>query len=377
MARQIRDAMNHMRSPLIGVRQSALPSLIKRIQHFSITIANTATSNTATITSVDTTNSLIFFNGSFTDNASYQNEDAFARVALTNATTVTATRTGADGNCFVTGCVIEFVPGVISNVQRGTITVAAASASNTATITALSTENMAFCNFLGNTSSQAADSALNAFCKTEMTNSTTVQASRTGTTGDCVVGYQACEFSSLVINKTYRANGAISAAYGAVTIDKMYAGSATAVANGGAIFAANGGFKSNGAASAQNIFTLFMPNACEKATNIAMPGVKDSGATGTGGSYNLPVVFFLKQFIKNSQVVVLKDAGAGIASYNLPAEYNASKVSITRLGEYSNDTTINNSPSLSNLYFDGTTITADRAGTSNNLSTGFLLTEWV
>lgn len=68
-------------------------SVIKSIQRGTITLATTASSNTATITSVDTTKSVVQLNGFNSNNSSDSNVAVYLpRVDLTNATTVTANR---------------------------------------------------------------------------------------------------------------------------------------------------------------------------------------------------------------------------------------------------------------------------------------------
>jgi len=80
-------------------------SVTKSVQYGSVTIT-TGTSNTATITSVDTTKAVLITLGSSCDidNATYT-----PRATLTNATTVTATRVGSGGQTTVTSfVVVEF-----------------------------------------------------------------------------------------------------------------------------------------------------------------------------------------------------------------------------------------------------------------------------
>lgn len=84
-----------------------LPGAIKAIYRGTIAIANTATSNTATITSVDTTKALIFPLGVESTETSVANTNV--RVALTNATTVTASRGGSTGSVTVGFQVVEYV----------------------------------------------------------------------------------------------------------------------------------------------------------------------------------------------------------------------------------------------------------------------------
>lgn len=84
-----------------------LPGAIKSIQRGTITIANAASSKTATITSVDTTKALIFSLGAESTETSVANTNV--RLALTNATTVTAERGGTTGSVEVGYQVVEYV----------------------------------------------------------------------------------------------------------------------------------------------------------------------------------------------------------------------------------------------------------------------------
>lgn len=69
------------------------PTIIKSIQQGTVTLANTELTKTATITSVTPSKSMILLLGLTTPNNNGTYPDArMARVALTNATTVTITR---------------------------------------------------------------------------------------------------------------------------------------------------------------------------------------------------------------------------------------------------------------------------------------------
>jgi len=76
---------------------SQLGGRIKSIQRGTISLVNTATTNTATITNVDAAKSILALLGTscpFTGSGGYFH----ARLELTNATTITATReVGASG----------------------------------------------------------------------------------------------------------------------------------------------------------------------------------------------------------------------------------------------------------------------------------------
>lgn len=85
----------------------AAPSVsINSVQAGTITIGSGSTSNTATITSVDTTKSFVVFNGASTSSTALNR--VTARVALTNATTVTATRESSVDEVTVAFTVVEF-----------------------------------------------------------------------------------------------------------------------------------------------------------------------------------------------------------------------------------------------------------------------------
>ena len=81
----------------------AAMSPINSVQYGTVTIASGATSGTATITSVDTSKSVLGFLGFTTavDSSGVQNR-VFPRITLTNATTVTATRDTSDPGKSVT-----------------------------------------------------------------------------------------------------------------------------------------------------------------------------------------------------------------------------------------------------------------------------------
>lgn len=121
-------------------------SMIESVQRGTLAVGSAGATNTATITSVDTTRSIVVWgnvsaanvltNGVFSSNA---------RIALTNATTLTATQdtSGSGLDQTIAYQVIQFRQGVVRSVQRGTVNV-----SSTATITEVDTSK-AFVSYLG------------------------------------------------------------------------------------------------------------------------------------------------------------------------------------------------------------------------------------
>lgn len=179
------------RTRLLGSGASALVSQwfqrsrVKSLQRGTIAITG-ATSNTATITAAVLANSRLRFLGCIADNGSLASRQVLARLAFTNTTTITATVDTSPGANVTTVSfeVIEYWPGVIKSVQRGTVT-------TTAAITAVNTAKSEL-DYLGNTTTVAsADTSSGAYLA--LTNSTTVTLTPGLSLGQ-VAGYQVVEW---------------------------------------------------------------------------------------------------------------------------------------------------------------------------------------
>jgi len=371
MARRIPQAMNHLRAPLMGVRQGGRQSIVKNIQYGSISIGSGNTSNTATITSVDTSNSLIFWLGSYNTSAT-TNQDMIANVALTNATTVTATRShGGTNTCVARFVVIEFIPGVLTSVQRGTITIASGSTSNTATITSVS-ENVAFFNCLGyrstNSSAERIDSA---FATVDLTAATTVTATRgVNDSFDTIVGYQVAEFSTNYIHRTAKVSAALSAANGLLTLTGALGTAISTYPQGGVPFVAFAGLKPAGSACADAFFSAsheFSTNSTYKLMHV-----RDVAGGSTSGTICNSIIFFKQDYIKSSFVLTIPLIGAASATDTMPANETASKTLLSLSGYRSNSSTaIGSAGSLQKvvgaIYYDGANLVANRGSATDNL----------
>lgn len=107
-------------------------SAVKSVQQGSINLAN-VTSNTATIVAVNPAHSILYYLGrSPGDTGNAEPRYHNARVVFTNGTTITAVRGDSDGTgVLVRFMVVEYWPGVIKSIQRGsrtgngTVTIAA------------------------------------------------------------------------------------------------------------------------------------------------------------------------------------------------------------------------------------------------------------
>lgn len=178
------------------VGQWTQPGIIKSIQRGTITIANAALTNTATITSVVPGNTRLVYLGNNTANSGGGGTGASptqVRIDLTNATTITATRLDTTDAVIVGYEVMEYWPGVLRSVQRATVT-ATGAVSGTATLaTTLQTITKATIDVLGWNNNTAFD-ATNFNAYVALTNTTTVTLTRIGTSNNMTAGYQVCEW---------------------------------------------------------------------------------------------------------------------------------------------------------------------------------------
>jgi len=166
------------------------PSLIKSIQRGTIALS-LVTSNTATIASVNVAHTRLVYLGTRDLGAATTPDLVACRVALTNATTVTAFVNTA-ANVVVSFEVIQYVPGVIKSVQRGTLTTTT-SATGTATITSVNTAKSKL-DYLGFTTTWTATTHIGLVLgHVELTNATTVTFDGNASI-DRTVGYQVAAF---------------------------------------------------------------------------------------------------------------------------------------------------------------------------------------
>lgn len=172
------------------LRNQSQRSLVKSVQYGTVVLTNVDEA-TATITAVNTDNAILVFLGA-SGSATTNINRMLTRVALTNATTVTGTRGNGTNAMTIAFVVIEFQPGVIKRVQRGTITIGSAAASNTDTITSVNTAK-AVAIYLGHSSSNTGIDDSD-WLRMTLTDATTVTATRGDTTGTLIVSYQVVEF---------------------------------------------------------------------------------------------------------------------------------------------------------------------------------------
>lgn len=179
------------------------PSAVSSVQRGQISLVAGVTTNTATITSVDTNRSACFFGGIKTDNANGNLATNCATVVLTNGTTVTATRNTGTGGMFANYTVVEFASGILSsNAQKGTVNLTNVT-SNTATITSVdTTRSILLWGGYRGTSNSSAPRFMPAIT---LTNGTTVTGSRqVASTDTSDVAFTVLEFAPGLIKSINR-----------------------------------------------------------------------------------------------------------------------------------------------------------------------------
>ncbi len=166
-------------------------STVKSVQSGIIVIGAAATSNTGAITAVNRANSLLVYVGYAADPIAATVREDNLLLTFTSDTVVTASHDTAGANLAAGFQVIEYWPGIIRSVQRGTITIANGTASNTGSIS-VQNVNKAVVTFLGATYTALAATDFRA--RLTLTDASTVTANRVGTTDTVTIGYQVVEY---------------------------------------------------------------------------------------------------------------------------------------------------------------------------------------
>lgn len=153
--------------------------------------------STATILPVDTTRSVIVYNGSATNSAN--DDDLMSYLAFSNSTTVAATGNANPGSMDTYFSVIQFARGTVKSLQNGSITIGAGNLTNTATLSPSVVAENAMVFLRGGEASGATDSPGDSMGIVRLTNGTTVTAARKDNEGVLAVYYTVVEFYSWVI----------------------------------------------------------------------------------------------------------------------------------------------------------------------------------
>lgn len=172
----------------------AVPSLIVSIQPFVITLF-ASSSGTATINRVLMPNAVIFHNRFLTDwTGGYDNTSFQPRFTFTNETTITVTCVGAATSGVTTvvkGTVVEFKPGVIKSIQRGSLSLNSGSTYGVVTLSPPVVTDKTWVMDLGMSTNQTNTDIIAHYA---LTNSTSVTIASNGSASTREYGYQVVEF---------------------------------------------------------------------------------------------------------------------------------------------------------------------------------------
>lgn len=167
------------------------PKYVISTEQFSVTIASSSATGTATLTKrVNTATSFIVWGGQIA--SATNTENTLARLVLTDGVTVTATRDTASATTItVSGTVVYCSPQFVKSVQAGSVSITGAA--TTSTITAVRTDKtVVLAN--GFTTSNANANLTTSLARVSLTNSTTVTVNMNSVGTTCVVNYVAVEF---------------------------------------------------------------------------------------------------------------------------------------------------------------------------------------
>lgn len=179
-------------------------NLISSVQMGTVSLSAAQASNTATISSVTTTNSAICWLGYTQSTTSYHYDLNSMVINLTNSTTVTATNLqGANATIVMGFAVVQFQAGALNqSTQAVTTSFTNSTGSSTSTITSAATASSMI--FFAGTGSANGDLAADEQCMATLTNATTVTVSCGNTASGNVVQarYTVVTFVSGVLSQT-------------------------------------------------------------------------------------------------------------------------------------------------------------------------------
>lgn len=330
---------------------SQATSALWSVQHFSITHAASNTSNTASLSSVDTSRSVVFHGQSSAvgGNAEYTR----SRLDIDSSTTVRSRRSDGTNASTVKGCVVEFASGIVNSVQNLAPQIASSGSQVDTTITSVNT-SYAIALHCGsaNNSTGLGSNVTAVFSGCTLTSSTNLRtirgASPTHSQDNCV---SVIEFNSVCIQSIQSFSITITAGTsGTATISSVTTANCLLVFN----YMAN---TSGGTLQGQTRVTL------TNGTTVTA----NSNASITTTVYGY-VVEFKSQYVKSSQAVNTNfGASATTASITLGTSVTTSKSVLAFQGN-SSGTSGNYATAYGSLALTGGTTVSLERGTSNNNS---------
>lgn len=327
---------------------------VSSVQHVSITIPTGSTSATATISTVGS-RAFLLFNG-FQATAATDTSVAYARVELTNTTTVTAYRNSSSGSDTVTvKCVVvDATSSLIASVQTGTISIAGGGTSGTATISSVNASYTAL-HLLGYINSQTSLSLSN--IEPVLTISgTTITATRQFSGNSSTVGFIVIEFQSAACNQavqSYQLSWTNSGTSTTQTITSVNTNNALI------IYAGSNGNSSSGINKIEQYATL---------TNGTTVTVNTNTAGFITCRYNFFVVEFASGILKSS-VQRNTTTLTGVTSNTSTITSVTTTSALLNFLRYTSSQTTANIPNVCTnaVLTNGTTVTVARNSSTNNV----------
>lgn len=184
-------------------------SLIGSVQRGTVGIASSSISGTATISSVDTSRTVVFYLGHTNSSTTSSGQTVMCRIDLTDATTITANRGSSSSAALTVGyCAVEFAPGIVNALQVRALALSGSSTTATDTISSVNMANT----MLVYQGATCTSSTLNAYLyNLELTGSTQVSLVRGASTSiSRTVAYTVLEFVSGVLASVQRGTQAVA-----------------------------------------------------------------------------------------------------------------------------------------------------------------------
>lgn len=333
---------------------SVSTTYIVSVQPVSITIAQNSTTNTATISSVNTAYAVLFLGGMTSGgNAASNYGTSLARIELTNATTVSAFRfdVSTTNDMTITGTVVEFASSMIQSIQAGTIDLSNGVATNTATLGTAVTVANTVAIYLGGVSTASGQQSNRYLGRVSVTNTTTITGTRVASsTPGVIVGFMAVEFKSGVLAQAVQQVSFASSSTSAsetTTITSVDTDN-TLLVNGGQTWG-------NSTFTGLDTATRF---GLQDATTIAFDRV---GTAATGRTINVAVVEFVSGILASNQRgnIVLASVASNTATITA---VNTAKSFVCFNGYSTNATVATAREMLANVVLtDSTTVTAAKS----------------
>lgn len=269
------------------------PAMLDRAVRGEIIISTGQNSGLASFAPVDTDYAFINFEGATTsDPASFDTGNHLLRMNLADNNSAEALRAdGSAGQQITTfSSVLEFHTSYITSIQRGTITIGSGNTSQTATINAVNTSRSAVVfNGLTCNSSPNANELNTSFGALELTDSTTVTATR-GATGDALtIGYTVIEFAQGIVEKIQQVSGTFSNS----DLSDNIAISSVETNRSMVLF--------NGFYFDVNDFAGTSPGYVHLASSTGVNWVRGANSTGTSRTLNVTVIEFAQGIVRQVQ----------------------------------------------------------------------------